>query len=128
MAQRYFKSAGPGISINLPDGTPWKNWTKITHDLGVIAPQSQYLIDCLASCVAQGIGGVEEITVEQFEEIVKKKPSKELAPRWREEWKRPTIAPSTAAPSQPVPPVRNQAVAHVADDDRKFLRPGTVQT
>lgn len=94
MAQRYFHKRDPKISITLPDGTPWKNWTLVDHENGIIAPQNDYLAAALVQCVREGVGGVTEISEAEFRDWEKKKQSK-LPPRWRDEWVKQQVLPST---------------------------------
>ena len=120
--QRYFHKVNPKNSIILSNGEAWKKWTVIDHDNGVIAPQHPFILENLVACVAKGVGGVSEISEQQFNDWLKKKVTR-LPRVWREEIdlsKRASGAPppQSHATQSPLP-----AVEPVAAD----YKPGAVE-
>ena len=103
MPQRYFRKSDPKVGLILSTGTVFKNWTLIDHDTGVVAPQMQMLVDELDKAAKSGIGGITEISRDEYDALLKKKPSK-LLPRWRDEWQRPHDGRSQSGSIEPAAP------------------------
>lgn len=89
---KYFKKANPDQKVFVSTGE-WVKFEPVSHDLGVYPPEgkgiSEWLIGELRACIARSVGGMTEITLEEYNDLLAKKKAEPdgLLPPWREEFK-----------------------------------------
>jgi len=81
----YFKKYQPSQAIIFSDGSAFKGFTTINHEIGILATEDPRIIHELETCMRGQRGGVEKITAQQHLELQSQKKSN-LKPLWREEW------------------------------------------
>lgn len=72
----YFRNHDPRVKVFISTGE-WVQFEAATWDIGIYPPEgkgiSEWLAGELRQCIARGVGGVTEITVQEYEELIKKK-------------------------------------------------------
>lgn len=86
MSERaYFKKNDPTVKVLLGSGV-WITFTESAPEsgVGVVVTDKPKYIDELRAVIKRGVGGVSEITVEEYTELQKKK-SRTSSPNYREQ-------------------------------------------
>lgn len=82
---QYFKKALPNQTIYFSDGSGFRGFEVVNHEIGILATEDARVIRELEACIAGHRGGCEKITAEEFLSLQSQKKSS-LKPQWREEW------------------------------------------
>ena len=122
----FFKKHNPSQALIFSDGSGFKGFTTVSHEIGILATEDPRIIREFEACIAGQRGGVEKITSEEFLALQSKKNSSPLKPQWREEWQPRKLPPTAqgaplnradAVAAEPVPVTR---AAPPADGEKSF--------
>lgn len=126
---QYFRKSIPSQAIIFSDGSGFKGFEIVTHEIGILATEDAGIIREIEACIAGHRGGCEVITADEYLSLKSQKKSSPLTPQWREEWqprKHPLKGPDrlSAVPVAAAEPQRPAPVQAPADGAAAF-RPKT---
>lgn len=140
MAIAYFKKSAPAVKVILSTGESLQ-FEAVSYEEGVYPRAedqgiSERLINELRNCIARGVGGITEISRDEFLELLKKKQTDPdgLQRPWREEFKprlsleqrTQSVSTPTTAPQGPVVRVGTDMHGGVSVAPDKIERAPTV--
>lgn len=105
MPTRYFKKATPKTALILTNGTPVP-FMVVDHTVGIRAIDDPVIQDQFDLAIRRQSGGITEITIAEYNELLEKKNAvQSQPPPWREEWSKATGLQSPIHPPSPASPV-----------------------
>lgn len=126
VVKTFFKKHSPSQAIIFSDGSSFRAFELVNHEIGILATEDPRIIREIEACIAGQRGGAEKITGEEYLSLQSQKKSNLSATQWREEWQPrklpPTASGASLSPQAAVaaePPVAPR-VLPPADGEKSF--------